>query len=95
VWRGAGAWSHAPGRCASATTRAAHQPDEPHQPDESDEPDQARKPYADEPFEPDARDSREPDTHHSNEPNAPALVVDVRRAVAIGKPGALQIIDIL
>jgi hypothetical protein len=76
VWRGAGSWSHAPGRCASATTRAADQPDQPHK---RDKPDQARKPHADECFEPDARDSDQPDDPNNNEfaePSAPALAVD-------------------
>ncbi len=76
MWRGAGAWSHAPGRCASATTRAANEPDQPHkpnEPDEPDEPDQAPEPRADESFEPNARDS-----------NAPALIVDVDRWVVVG-----------
>jgi hypothetical protein len=78
VWSGAGAWSHAPGRCASATTRVADQPDQPDQPHKPDEPDQARKPHADKCFEPDAGDSDqsdEPDTYDSNKPSAAALAV--------------------
>ena len=75
VWRGSGAWSHAPGRSASC---AADEPDKSHKPDQSDEadesdhsdkPDEAGKSDA-EPGEPDTvtvterRDSDAPDESH-------------------------------
>jgi hypothetical protein len=37
VWRGTGAWSHAPGR---STAGASHEFDKSHEPDETDKPDQ-------------------------------------------------------
>ncbi len=68
MWSGAGAWSHAPGRCASATTRAADQPDQPDQPDESYQPYASHADDSDQPGD--------PNTNESAEPSAAALTVD-------------------
>jgi hypothetical protein len=56
VWRGAGARSHAPGRC---TAGASDKPDHSDQPHDSDEPDQPNEPLEAGDFCDDA------DDHHS------------------------------
>ena len=53
VWRRAGPWSHAPGRCTS------DQPDEPNEPDEPDYPDESDAPHACESCDPNK--SNDPD----------------------------------